>query len=90
MAGNCLFNDAFKGEMKETMITVPMHEGPESSVPPKEKECLITKKEAANRLAISVRTLDRLAAQGLIEKIFLGASVRFKKREVAAIVDYGI
>jgi|TARA_B110000914_G_scaffold178994_1_gene160928 excisionase family DNA binding protein len=47
-------------------------------------------KEAASRLAISTRTLDRLVAQGLIGKIFVGSSVRFKEREVAAVVEHGI
>jgi hypothetical protein len=32
----------------------------------REKETLITKKEAANRLAISIRTLDGLADRGLV------------------------
>lgn len=50
---------------------------------------LITKKEAANRLAISIRTLDRLADRGLVEKIYIGASVRIREREVAAIVECG-
>ena len=89
MAGNCLFNDAFKEEMKSVATTIPGSEGLKSSGAENAKESLITKKEAANRLAISVRTLDRLADRGLVEKIYIGGSVRIREREVAAIVEWG-
>ena len=54
------------------------------------RDSLITKKEAAARLAISIRTLDRLVAQGLIEKVFVGRSVRIREKEIAAIVERGV
>ncbi|MDA7896609.1 helix-turn-helix domain-containing protein [Akkermansiaceae bacterium] len=72
------------------MSNITNYQGHESGSIQGEKESLITKKEAAGRLAISTRTLDRLVAQGLIEKIFVGSSVRFKEREVAAVVERGI
>jgi excisionase family DNA binding protein len=89
MAGNCLINDAFKGEMKPVTTTTPVYEGLKSAGTQNAKESLITKKEAANRLAISVRTLDRLADRGLVEKIYIGGSVRIREREVDSIVECG-
>lgn len=55
-----------------------------------QRDSLITKKEAAARLAISIRTLDRLVAQGLIEKVFVGRSVRIREKVIAAIVEGGV
>ena len=37
---------------------------------------------AAERLSISVRTLDRMLAAGTIEKLFLGASVRIRENDI--------
>jgi excisionase family DNA binding protein len=52
-------------------------------------DTLMTKKEAARRLSLSTRTLDRLADRGVIDKIFIGSSVRFRERDVAAIIENG-
>ena len=67
----------------------PTIDSPESAISNKDKDFLITKKEAARRLAISVRTLDRLVVRGSIEKIFLGSSVRFRERDIASLIENG-
>jgi len=90
MTGNCLCNDAIKEAMKPVATTIPCSGVRQLSGAENTKESLITKKEAANRLAISIRTLDRLANRGLVEKIFIGGSVRIREREVDAIVECGI
>ena len=51
---------------------------------------LITKKQAAERLAVSTRTIDRMAAMGRLNKIFVGPSPRFKKSDIDRIVERGI
>jgi len=50
---------------------------------------LITKKQAAERLAVSTRTIDRMSANGRLEKIFVGPSPRFRKSDIDRIVDQG-
>ena len=61
----------------------------EPNIPPK-RERLITRKMAAERLSCSLRTLDRMVARGLIEKVFLGMSVRFRERDIEEIVENGV
>ena len=51
---------------------------------------LLTKKEAAARLSISTRTLDRMVVQGLIETVFVVAAVRFRESDINDIVSNGI
>lgn len=51
---------------------------------------LVTRKVAAIRLSISTRTLDRMAKQGLIERVFVGGSVRYRAVDIASIVENGI
>ena len=51
---------------------------------------LITKKQAAERLAISTRTIDRMVAMRRLEKIFVGASTRFRKSDIDRIVAKGV
>ena len=53
-------------------------------------ERLITKADAAKRLSISTRTLDRIAESGMIEKIFVRGSVRFKLSVIESIIQNGI
>lgn len=53
-------------------------------------ERLITKADAAKRLSISTRTLDRIAESGLVEKIFVRGSVRFKLSVIESIIQNGI
>ena len=50
---------------------------------------LITKKMAAQRLSISIRTLDRMVSKGIIEKVFLGSSVRFRELDIENIIENG-
>lgn len=51
---------------------------------------LVTRKVAALRLSISTRTLDRMSKQGLIERVFVGGSVRYRATDIANIVERGI
>lgn len=51
---------------------------------------LLKKKVVAERLSISKRTLDRMVAAGKIEKIFVGASPRFRESDVSRIVFEGL
>jgi len=50
---------------------------------------LLTKKDAARRLSVSVRTLDRMILQGWLDKVFLGASPRIRKSDIDAIIANG-
>lgn len=45
---------------------------------------------AAQRLCVSTRTVDRMVAEGLLEKVFLRGSVRFRERDIDKIVEKGI
>jgi len=56
----------------------------------KEVADLLTRKVAALRLSISTRTLDRMASRGLIERVYVGGSVRFRVRDIESIVESGI
>ena len=51
---------------------------------------LLRKKQAAERLAISTRTLDRMVHQGLIVKVYVGNAPRFRESEIDSIVENGI
>ena len=51
---------------------------------------LITKKMAAQRLSVFTRTIDRMVAEGILEKVFLCGSVRFRERDIEAIVECGV
>jgi len=51
---------------------------------------LLTKKDAAHRLSVSVRTLDRMIEQGLLDKVFLGASPRIRKSDIDSIIKRGV
>ena len=51
---------------------------------------LITKKMAAQRLSVSTRTIDRMAAEGLLEKLFVGSSPRFRNSDIDRIVECGL
>lgn len=55
----------------------------------KTKDRLITKQMVARRLSVSVRTVDRMSADGLLEKIFIGPSPRFRESEIDQIVSCG-
>ena len=51
---------------------------------------LITKQMTAQRLSVSTRTIDRMVADGLLEKVFLRGSVRFRERDIDQIVENGV
>jgi excisionase family DNA binding protein len=51
---------------------------------------LLKKKVVAERLAVSKRTLDRMVAAGKIEKVFVGASSRFRESDIDRIVSEGL
>ncbi len=55
-----------------------------------DKQKLITKAMAAERLSVSTRTIDRMVAEGTLEKIFLRGSVRFRERDIEEIVECGV
>lgn len=52
-------------------------------------QLLITKKEAAELLAISVRHLERLIADGVIKVIRLGRTVRLRLSDIQKLVESG-
>jgi len=51
---------------------------------------LITKKMVAKRLSVSTRTIDRMVAEGVLNKVLLRGSVRFRECEIEKIVEVGI
>lgn len=51
---------------------------------------LVRKRDAAKRLDISTRTLDRIVADGRLEKVFVGASPRFRNSDLDRIVAEGL
>ena len=55
----------------------------------KEDDFLLTKKEAARRLAVSTRTLDRLVVRGELRKVLIDSCSRFRKSDIDALVAYG-
>ncbi len=51
------------------------------------KQKLLSKKQVAECFSVSVRTVERLAARGKLTKVKIGGSVRFRIREVEAILE---
>jgi len=51
---------------------------------------LLTRKATAIRLSLSTRILDRMASRGLIERVYVGGSVRFREVNIANIIENGI
>ena len=45
--------------------------------------------EAAERLALSTRSLDNLAAAGLLPKVHLMGAVRYRESDVARLIREG-
>lgn len=75
----------------EANTTNPKMNAPVSpSTPPTRTDALLTKKMAAQRLSVSVRTLDRLIAQGLLEKVFVGPSPRLRQSDIDGIIANGL
>ena len=65
-----------------------------SIIPPEQngtiRDRLLNKKQVAEILGISTRTLDRLVAAGLLEKVFVGASPRFRASDIARVMENGV
>lgn len=57
---------------------------------PVSEDQLYTKQMAAQKLSVSIRTLDRLVKAGRLEKVFIGSSPRFRKSDLDQIVVHGI
>ena len=53
-------------------------------------ERLVSKKQVAERLALSVRTVDRLMAKGVLRRVKVLGAVRFRLSEVLAIINEGV
>ena len=53
------------------------------------QEKLLRKKDVADRLAISLRSVDRLVADRELEKVKLMGAVRFRESDVQALVEKG-
>ncbi|MBT3637474.1 MAG: helix-turn-helix domain-containing protein [Opitutae bacterium] len=47
---------------------------------------LMTKKQVAETLAVSERTLDRLLARGKLTKVKVGGCVRFRASEIDEVL----
>jgi len=50
-------------------------------------EILLRKKEVAQMLACSLRTVDRLASSGRLKRVKVGGCVRFRASEVQSIIN---
>lgn len=48
---------------------------------------LMTRKQVADYLSISLTTVDTLTRDGTLKKYFIGGSPRFKREEVRAVAD---
>ena len=53
------------------------------------QEKLLRKKDVVDRLAISLRSVDRLVADGELEKVKLMGAVRFRESDVQALIERG-
>ena len=60
------------------------------TVPIGDSKRLITKKMVAQRLSVSTRTVDRMVSEGVLEKVFLRGSVRFREHDIEVIVEKGL
>jgi hypothetical protein len=50
---------------------------------------LVTKREVAERLGLSTRSVERLSASGLLRRVKILGAVRFRLSEVLAIMAGG-
>ncbi len=51
------------------------------------KQKLLSKKEVAEAFSVSVRSVERLAARGKLKKVKIGGCVRFKLKEIEAMME---
>lgn len=54
---------------------------------PQPAEALLTKKEAADRLRVTARTLERWAAAGELLPVRFGRIVRYRASDIEAFID---
>lgn len=52
------------------------------------EKILITKKDAANALSVSVDTIDRLSEAGKLKKLHIGSRVYFSIEDILNFSDY--
>jgi excisionase family DNA binding protein len=50
---------------------------------------LVNKREVAERLGLSLRTVDRLMAKGVLRRVKILGAVRFRLSDVVTIMDGG-
>lgn len=48
---------------------------------------LLSKREVADLFSVSIRSVERLAARGKLTKVKIGGCVRFKFKEVQAMME---
>lgn len=53
----------------------------------KNETVLLTKKETAEVLRVTQRTLDRYRLSGILTPIYLGRTVRYRRDDVQALID---
>ena len=59
-------------------------------LPIKTGERLITKQMVAKRLSVSTSTVDRMTKEGILKKVYLRDTVRFREHDIDQIVANGI
>ena len=51
---------------------------------------LMSKREVAKLLAVSVRTIERLVARGKLKTVKVGGCVRFRAKEIEQVIEVGV
>tara|TARA_B100000963_G_C22059055_1_gene422965 strand:- start:276 stop:461 length:186 start_codon:yes stop_codon:yes gene_type:complete len=54
-----------------------------------QKAKLLSKKEVSQILSVSVRSVERLIARGILKKIKLGGCVRIRQSELENLIETG-
>jgi len=68
-------------------LPTPRHESGRTSRVPTPDPLLVTKAEAAQRLGVSVRTVERLVATGRLAQVRVERSARFRVRDLETYVE---
>jgi predicted DNA-binding transcriptional regulator AlpA len=71
--------DLFKNSLSEAFKGLNLFNNPQ---PEKEKQ-ILTRKETAEMLSISLPTLHKYTMQGLVKSFHLGSSVRYRLKDVS-------
>ena len=87
-----LFSGLDKGELEELIkkcVNACLQENGrgQAKEQPKDGDELLTKQEAAKLLKVSVSTIENYGRSGMLEKHYIGRSVRFKRRDVLLIAS---